>query len=1375
MSETSTVQRLRAVWAEALDAPADFPDEASFFELGGYSLLALAVADRIGAELRVEAPRMLIFEHPTFRDLAGWAAAQEPGPAPGQQDAAPQTTSGEPATFPMSPLQQAYVLGETGSFPFSSPAQFVEEYRCPELDVEAFGTAVLRLVDRHEMLRAVYTDVGEGRVAAPPERAPVEVRDLRHLDAGDAVEVITGSREELARTPPPLGSAEIVRFRLFRRTDHWHVQVAGRLLTFDGRSGDVFADELRDLLDGRPLPPLRYGYPRYRRAVADESHEDDRRYWVDRLPSLPAAPELPYRPEVVSGSLRRRTVTVEGDAWRAFKAGAARHGITTTVALCAAFGEVLRHFSAAPDFTLNVMYGERRPLHDDVPAVIGNFSDTLLLACHDAPGETFLGRARRLGMQLVTDLAHGRHSGVETIREFNRHHGTSRHAAMPVVFASVIGNGASDGIFLERLGWERLGGQIHTPQVCLDHQVFDARDRLTANWDCVEEAFAPGVLDAMVDAYRRLLGRLCAEPGAWDERRFDLTPAAQLDVRAAVNDTARMFAPGTLHGGVLAQARRTPAAPAVLTSRETLTYAQLAERATAVAASLAARGCGPGDRVLVHAGRGPAQIAAALGTLVAGCVYVPLNPRWPDARLRQIAGTAVPSAVLTDRRPAEVAAWAGALTTLPVEGDHPAGPFRAPRTDPESVAYVIFTSGTTGRPKGVVIRHEAALNTIADLEERFALGPRDRMLAISESTFDLSIHDIFGPLRVGGAVVVPDERQAGDIARLHELAAGHAVTVWNSVPAYLTMLADYRRVTARPGLPALRLAMASGDWVPVTLAAALRETLPGLRVVALGGATEASIWSNWYDVPEALPPGWPSVPYGHPLANQRFRVLDAAGADRPDWVPGDLFIGGHGLADGYLHAPGLTAAAFRTDPRTGDRLYRTGDRARYRPGGTLEFLGRADDQVKVNGFRVELSEVDAALLAHPGVRAAAAVLRRDDRGGTLTGHVVPGPGAGPGLERDLLAALPRRLPDYMVPGAIRLHDSLPLTANGKVDRARLSALPAQEEPGTAQEPASDVERRMLELWRQAVAVRGVTDDFFAYGGHSLAAAALMNAVEREFGVRLPLAALYEHRTVRRLATLLGRQAAHGPVRVRMGGRGSPVVLVHPVGGDILCYQPLVAALGDHATLWGIAASTHPDGERTVPALAREYADLADGDTVRLAGWSFGAVVAYEMARVLVDRGRRCDLVMIDPWLPATPGADVDDATLLASFVHNLSEGRLRGHAAGGDLESLVAGEPRLAGMSVPALTEMFGRYRANARALNRYEFTADARLRPVVLTATEGLGAGGAAYLTPLSASRYAAALPGATWHEVNGDHFSVVDPVRTPSLTALLLAGLPG
>nr|MDP9106603.1 non-ribosomal peptide synthetase [Candidatus Eremiobacteraeota bacterium] len=507
---------------------------------------------------------------------------------------------------------------------------------------------------------------------------------------------------------------------------------------------------------------------------------------------------------------------------------------------------------------------------------------------------------------------------------------------------------------------------------------------------------------------------------------------------------------------------------------------------------------GPGTPVAVRLPKGPDHITAVLGIAAAGAAFVPVGTDQPEARFERIRHVAGFTVVLDD--------LAEALATPALE---------APvSVSSESLAYVIFTSGSTGEPKGVEIAHRAAVNTVEDVNARFATTANDRVLALSALDFDLSVYDVFGLLSAGGALVLIDDADRREPRRWLDAMRRWGVTVWNSVPALLDMLL----VAAHDeGLRApLRLALLSGDWIGLDLPERLALHAPGCRFVALGGATEASIWSNACEVLRVAD-DWTSIPYGTPLRNQRFRAVDARGRDCPDWVPGELWIGGTGVALGYRNDPGETARRFVE--RGGERWYRTGDRGRYRPDGTLEFLGRADQQVKLRGYRIELVEIEAALEAHPDVIDAVALVA-GRRAPSLAAVVVPARAESfdPAAVRRFAA---ERLPAYMVPERIVATARLPLTATGKVDRNAVAATFQDEPPTTPGDPPRGrLERALAQMWSDLLEVPrvGRRDNFFALGGDSLAAIRLMEAVRHRFGADLALRALFAAPTIADLAT-----------------------------------------------------------------------------------------------------------------------------------------------------------------------------------------------------------------------------------------------------------------
>ncbi len=514
-------------------------------------------------------------------------------------------------------------------------------------------------------------------------------------------------------------------------------------------------------------------------------------------------------------------------------------------------------------------------------------------------------------------------------------------------------------------------GITQTPQVWIDCQVAEGNGALAFNWDVREGVFPDGLVGEMFGAFSRLLSRMTAQDGVWDSAEPVPVPASQLQRRELINSTAAPLPDSLLHEGVVAQALRAPGRLAVADPAGSLTYGELLGLALSLAGEL--RDEGPVVAVLMDSGR--FQFVAVLGILLAGLAYLPLDVDQPAARRERIMRDAGVRCAVT-RGDAELPAEVRRADIRTIGASPlPVGPL-PPMAAPGDLAYVIYTSGSTGAPKGVAISHRSAVNTIADINQRFAITERDRVLGLAALGFDLSVYDLFGPPARGAALILPSASRHADPSHWAELIAEYQISLWNSVPAHLQMLSDYLG-SAGDEVPSLRLALLSGDWIPVRLPDQVRAQVPGLRVVSLGGATEAAIWSIWHPI-EEVEPDWHSIPYGKPLANQSFHVLDHDLRPCPDWVPGELFIGGTGLAIGYLGDEAKTAERFIVHQALG-RLYRTGDLGRYLPDGSIEFLGREDRQVKLRGHRIELAEVEEAVRAHEQV-GAAVVLADGQRG-----------------------------------------------------------------------------------------------------------------------------------------------------------------------------------------------------------------------------------------------------------------------------------------------------------------------------------------------------------------------------------------------------------
>ncbi|MGL6096335.1 MAG: amino acid adenylation domain-containing protein, partial [Fimbriiglobus sp.] len=763
----------------------------------------------------------------------------------------------------------------------------------------------------------------------------------------------------------------------------------------------------------------------YRSAIA---------YWDRVSDAMPPAPDLPSRPGPAPGPARfvRRQTVLAAAEWTGLRDRARRAGVTPTAVLLQAFAEVLGRWSTSPKFTVNLTTFQRPPIHPAVRDVVGDFTSTVLVD-FDPPGKTSFRTAAKATLARVAErLDHTAVSGVEVLRRRAKRTGDPAAARMPIVFTSMIGldSGGSDTRLTPLGDWTY--GVTQTPQVLIDCQALPDGDRVILSWDTVDARFPDGLPGDMFAAYADRVRRLATGGDDWNAPTPDLLPEKQKVRRAEVNATAATVPDGLLHDGFIRVAEASPERIAVITPGKTLTYGELLARARGVAAEIGP--VSPDELVAVLVGKGWEQAVAVFGVLLGGGAYLPIDPATPPARRDALlARTRVRVALVAGEELHDLPA--GVRAVLVSDNGVSPSAFAPVRVPPSALAYVIFTSGSTGEPKGVMVEHRAAVNTVAAVNRRFAVGPDDRVLGLSSLGFDLSVYDLFGPLAVGGAVVLPDPARARDPDYLGALVRDTGVTLWNSVPMYLQLLLDGAGDRAGGYLRGLRLALLSGDWVPVPLAGRVRAVAPGCTVGSLGGATEAAVWSILHPIPNDPPADWPSVPYGKPLANQWFRVLDAAGNDCPDWVPGELAIGGGGLARGYWGDPERTAERFVTHPRTGERLYRTGDRGRYRPCGNLEFLGRNDGQVKVGGHRIELGEIEAVLARCAGVREAAAWTEPGPDGRLRLAAVFAGD-ADAGSVREYLRG---QLPGYMIPGRLERIDRLPLTANGKVDRNRLGS------------------------------------------------------------------------------------------------------------------------------------------------------------------------------------------------------------------------------------------------------------------------------------------------------------------------------------------------
>jgi len=1130
----------------------------SFFEMGGHSLLATRLMNDVRMRWGVALPMASLFENPTVAELAGVVARRrregdlgvpagvvlpEIVPDPGHRF--------EP--FPLTDIQQAYWLGRSAAFEMGNIGSYIyQETDLTGLDLGRLESALRRTIDRHDMLRAVFLPDGRQRVL--PEVAPyqIPVFDLTGLAPEAREEALLALRREMSHqvfdvTRWPL--FDLRAARLDGRLDGGRVRLFFGIDVLIG-DGWSFTVLFRDLARFYSFPetdpePLTVSFRDYVVAEAalhtSEAYERSLRYWLERLADLPGAPELPMAKSpaaLMQPRFSRRTGRLDAPSWKRLKERGARAGLTPSGLLLAAFSEILAAWSGSPRFTLTLTLFNRPPVHPQIHDLIGDFTSLTLLAVDASVTGGFEAGARAVQERLWLDLEHRAVSGVRVLRELARVQG--RQVALPVIFTSGLGlhqdedqeenadDGALTGPEDADLRAEPVWGVSQTPQVWIDHQAGEHGGELTFNWDVVDELFPAGMIDAMWSAYRDLLRRLADDDAAWTAERRRLIPAAQLARRVQANSTGAPLVHERLHTLFAAQAQKSPDRPAVLAPSRTLTYGELAALANRLGRHLRELGAKPNTLVAVVQEKGWEQIVSVLGILASGAAYLPLDPTLPRERLRALLERAEATLAVTTPDLDASLDWPETVRRVVIDAEGTGLPTEDSPLDPvqrtTDLAYVIFTSGSTGTPKGVMIDHRGAVNTILDVNRTWNVGPDDRVLALSSLSFDLSVWDVFGLLAAGGAIVLPRAEAEREPLHWLERLHGENVTIWNSVPALLRMLVDVLETAPAGSFESpLRLALLSGDWIPLDLPDRIRALSPRTQLVSLGGATEASIWSIAHPIGR-IDPAWKSIPYGRPLANQSFHVLDGRLELCPDHVPGHLYIGGIGLAKGYWRDPEKTAASFLTHAETGERLYRTGDLGRALPDGTLEILGREDFQVKIQGYRIELGEIEAALADHPGVRAAVATAT-GDRMGTrrLVAYVVPAT-AWEGLAGTLRDHLRARLPEYMIPALFVPLDTIPLGPTGKIDRRTLPDPEAVLGQGTHQPPQTETETALAAIWAEVLRRPedriGRSVSFFELGGDSLLATQIMARVHEVFRTDLPLRTFFDALTLETQATAI---------------------------------------------------------------------------------------------------------------------------------------------------------------------------------------------------------------------------------------------------------------
>jgi amino acid adenylation domain-containing protein len=1100
-----TEKAVEAIWRDVLGrARVSIHDD--FFALGGHSLLAAQVMTRINRELQVGLSMRKLFEAPTIAGLSALISG------PGHQTSAPvaaiphRTWEG---TAPASLMQQRMWFLEQmqpGMAVNNLPSAFRFKGR---IDHAALKKSLNAIIARQPSMRT-YFELEDG---APVQRVMpsfelgLEPVDLSAMPVNQRDVELMSQLRAAANENIDLSRGPLLRARYFILSENESVLFyMPHHAIWDGWSFDIFLDELAKhyaaYTAGKapqvPALPITYqdfaGW--HRDWLNGPELERQTAYWKKQLggelqdlnfpTDRPRAATFTYRGATEPFNLTKEEIS-------ALTAVARQSSATLYMVLLAAFKTLLYRYTGQEDLLVGTpIRGRSQP---EVENLIGFFVNALVLRTKPTGARSFRDFLGDVRTTVLDAFSHQDMPFELLLRELNVRRDMSRTPMYQAFFTfqDVSNRGSSLG----EVPYGQIHVHAHATQTDLSFWVKETGNGMVGGIDYATDLFDRETILRLLGHLRVILRSVVADPSQELGRIPLLTPAEE-ETFTAWNDTrVELPAERSVHELIEAQARRSPAAAALVSGTQALTYQELNARANRLAALLRDDGVKPGDLVGVCLERGPELVVGFLGVLKAGAAYVPLDPSFPRERLAfMVIDSKMSALVTTSQLQSELELAAPRTMRLDAEGarleKQPSGDV-VQALPPGALAYVIYTSGSTGKPKGVQVPHLAVVNFLSSMRASPGLGVSDVLLAVTTLSFDIAVLELQLPLTVGAKVVLAGREAIADGEQLAQLIEQHGVTVMQATPATWRLLfgAGFK---GRPGFRAL----VGGEAVPLDLAQQLVGHAPG-GVWNMYGPTETTVWSTTYRFPGDVK----QVFIGKPIGNTTVFVVDGRGQSVPIGVPGELLIGGEGVTRGYLGRPELTQERFIDSPQ--GRLYRTGDVARFRPDGNLEYQRRNDNQVKVRGYRIELGEIESALGEHPSVKQAVVVVREDNPGDArLAAYLVHRPGE-EATESELRKHLRVRLPDYMVPQHFVALESLPLTPNGKIDRRALPAPVAvvrEDEAYIA--PRTEVERLVAESWKEALKVErvGVYDNFFNLGGHSLLSLAVISRLEARTGVRL---------------------------------------------------------------------------------------------------------------------------------------------------------------------------------------------------------------------------------------------------------------------------------
>ena len=1257
-------QELVTIWESILrHQPIGIHD--SFFHLGGHSLLAVALCSQINRKLGQEMSLRWVFEHPTIERLAARMALSADTP----QNLQPIAKADRQMPLPMSFAQQRmWLLQQTqpDAAAYNVPVAWHLSGRVKR---EKIHRALQTILERHEVLRSALLQQGDQLVqqlaSAKALPSPWQEIDLQTVLPEQKEEVLAEKLLEEVRRPFNLGQAPLWRAAWIELggdeqalvfTFHHSIVDEWSLRLFSQELERLYAVDSSIELADLPELPVQYGdYAVWQRErLSGELHEQHRRYWQQQLQNLPPPLELPTdfpRPVSPSGRGAIHHFQLEGPVPTKIRALAQEENTTLFTVLLAAFQVLLHRYTGQPDIIVGTPIADRKRF--EFHSLLGFFLNTLPIRARLAGHQSFqevLGEMRKTLLEAFThfDLPFDQIVAL-TFKE----RVTGQQPLYQVMFV----------LLEEDLQPLRLDqAQSRLLPISTGTSKSDLTLRIQAvggAWHCQLEystdLFTENSMASMARHLTEMLRSITENPQVPISQLNLMQDAERHQILVEWNATEREYPlDKCVHELFEEQVERTPEAMAVECNDKRLTYRSLNERANQLAHLLKSLGVGPETIVGICVDRSLDMVVALLGVLKAGGALVPIDPDLPRERIKFIVADAQMQWVVTQTSLLEKLPQTNAQNICldqeftPISDDRRCAVID-PRVKPGNLAYVVYTSGSTGRPKGVLITHEAYLNHFSQAIELWQYRASDRVLQFASFSFDVSIDQILTPL-LAGATVVLRGAELWDPALFTKVIVDNRLTVVHLPPPYWQKWVEHMgKEKQGKSIGQLRQVQAGGDVMPLGTVRKWQELkLGSVRLFNRYGPTETTLFSTAYEVPMEQPAHSSAtrIPIGRPVGHRTIYILDAHGSPVPIGIAGEMHIGGKTVARGYLNRPELTAERFIPNPfcdEAGARLYKTGDLARYRVDGNIEFLGRMDQQVKIRGYRIELGEIETVLGCHPEISACAVVAQADENDGKVLVAFVVGRKQAELTVGPLRTWLAEKLPEYMIPSRFVMVSALPLNPNGKLDRKALGTM-GGEALATGTEytaPRNALEQQLATIWQTVLRRErvGIQDNFFHLGGHSLLVAQLTAEIDKQLKFKIPIATLFQTPTIESLTRRIVDENWAPPwsslVPLQPQGSKPPLFFVHGWGGDVFVFLELTKHLPPDQPVYGIQAvgldgktPRHITIEEMASHYIKEIISFQPTGPIYLGGFSMGGVIAYEVAQQLHRLGRRVALLAL---------------------------------------------------------------------------------------------------------------------------------------------------